>query len=175
MHKPSSLSKRFLTVSHKALLLTLVAGALFLGGCASSNKFAASEQIPPGKARVFIYRKSTMLNGAIAFDIFANGAHVLKISNGRYYEQFVDPGDVRYQTKIHHNPLTVGLIHLVAKDPMMDGPMINARSGESYYLVFDAWKQKLLEIDPVTGAQEIQGCSPAPAQDMPGYANDQTR
>jgi hypothetical protein len=88
---------RNLRTPRLAGLLGLI--AFILANCAASgvsltDSAAQTRAIPPGKARVYVYREGGVYGAAEMFDLMSNGHAVARITNGGYYDFEVAAGQV---------------------------------------------------------------------------------
>ena len=102
------------TALHSLLLVV----ALVLSGCANGPGFKKVEDIPPGKALIYIYRPPTMVGAALVPAVVINKLNAIQLTMGGYYPYFSDPGEV-----------TVAVIHTGRK-----AITLPVKAGETYYL-----------------------------------------
>jgi len=101
------------TAIHSLLLVV----ALAVSGCATGPAFK-TEEVPQGKALVYIYRPPIMLGAALTPSIVIDKLNAIQLTMGGYYPYLADAGEV-----------TIALIHtgrMAIKLPV--------KAGETYYV-----------------------------------------
>lgn len=88
------MEKEFNLKTPLAVLLLL---SIIIGGCSSVPKgpqFSRVDQIPDGKALIYIYRPSLPYEFGVNFDVKANEVLVKSVADGSYYPYFSNLGRV---------------------------------------------------------------------------------
>jgi len=122
-------------------------------GCASLGApYQPVTSIPDGKALVYIYRPSSFVGGGVSYTVHAGEEPVIKLYNGGYTAQFLDPGETEFWAKTE------------ARASVTE----NLKPGKTYYLQggvgvgFIAGRPKLAFVPESTGRLEITGCKAIP-------------
>ncbi len=84
----------FTTSVHRISLITLLAAATLLAGCATSSgpKFSGLEQVQQGKASVYVYRTGALFASGQAFTINLDGKPAGQLYNASYLQLPMEPG-----------------------------------------------------------------------------------
>lgn len=85
--------------SRLGLMPWLLIVVLTMTGCASGPRFQKIDDIPAGKALVYIYRPSVLIYGAGAtHNVVINDLNTIPLDDGTYYPYFSAPGEVTFST-----------------------------------------------------------------------------
>ena len=134
--------------------------SLMLTGCASGPHFTAAPAPTPGKALVYVYRKSSFVGSAGYDKLYINGHFVTRIYTGGYVPYEVPPGTVSFALNpkaeiIPGDVLVAALSNL--DQTKYEKLRIEAEAGKTYYVnlytQFIGHGMKL--VDEATGAKEI--------------------
>ena len=101
-----------------AIRLWLLGVALAISGCAAGPDFKKVDEIPQGKALIYIYRPPTMWGAALTPSVVIDKLNAIQLTVGGYYPYLSDPGEV-----------TIALIHtgrMATKLPV--------KTGQTYYV-----------------------------------------
>lgn len=139
----------------------LVLASLMLTGCASGPKYTAAPQPAPGKALVYVYRKSSIV-GAAGYDkTYVNDDYLADIRSGGYASCEVPPGSVAFYVTprvVWGVALDIALLTNFQKK-QYEKLRIDVESGKTYYVnlyvAFVGHKMRLM--DETKGANEISG------------------
>ena len=119
----------------RLLLIGLV--TVFLSGCASGSRFTAAPQPPPGKALVYVYRKSSMV-GVVGYDrIFVNHDFAGDLHSGGYcvYEMPAGTNVFYIVPRIAWTPIALDLALLTNfQNKQYEKLRFNAEAGKTYYV-----------------------------------------
>jgi hypothetical protein len=77
----------------QGITVALLMGLLLVSGCATLGPvYQKVGAIPDGMSLVYIYRPSSFVGGAVAYDVKVGETVVTTLHNGGYYPYFVKPG-----------------------------------------------------------------------------------
>ena len=99
-------------IGHSLSYLLLLFSGVVITGCATTAIGPAFQLEPPptGKAIVYHYRLSSFYGKALIHNVLANKKPLIAITNGGYFRQTCEPGEMIYiskvQAKVH--PLLYG-------------------------------------------------------------------
>ncbi len=96
---------------------TLLVAALVVSGCATGPAFKKVDEIPPGKALIYVYRPASH-GAAVVPGLVFNKLNSVGLTSWGYYPHFADPGAVTIAV------IATGRSHIV----------LDARAGETYYV-----------------------------------------
>jgi hypothetical protein len=132
----------------KHFLLPMIMGIVVLSGCVTNapnatqgTSFKQSEQIPVGKAVVYIYHSGGSNH---RFFLQANGKDLTSLRKGLYYTYVTEPGMIEFTAK------TMGTYSIT----------LDVKAGQRYYLKGSvppgfSPTPSLIQVSPEAGAQEI--------------------
>ena len=134
--------------------------SLFLTGCATGPRFTAAPAPAPGKALVYVYRKSNFV-GCAGYDrVYVNGNFLTELFSGGYAPCEVPPGPVVFsvtpKASLWINTIPAALSNL--DTTKYEKLRIEAEAGKTYYInlyiEFIGHQMKL--VDEATGAKQIR-------------------
>ena len=99
------------------LKASLAVAVLILSGCATGPAFKKVEQVPPGKALIYVYRPAAH-GAAIVPGLVFNQLNSVGLTAWGYYPHYANPGKVTIAA------IATGRSHID----------LDARAGETYYV-----------------------------------------
>jgi hypothetical protein len=137
----------------KGSLAKLLLGLLLVGGCASLGPaYQKVGTVPDGKGVVYVYRPSSIIGGAVAYDVKVGETVVTTLHNGGYYPYVATPGEVEFW----------------AKTESRSAVTLDVKAGEAYYIKgtvgvgFLMGRPHLMVVPATTAEPEIADCKLIP-------------
>lgn len=128
--------------------------AMLIAGCGPKlgKAFVKLDNIPPGKAVVYLYRPLGGIGYILPIDIYSNEALIVSMPHQSYYPYLVEPGEVEFNSR-----------HGVTKQ-VHESITIQAKAGQAYFVktifrpVRNTAQASLEAMPPEEGADEIREC-----------------
>jgi len=130
------------------ILVVFSVGLFLLPGCATGPKFTKIDDIPEGKAVVYIYRPASPIGAAVSYQVIANGAHIMPMVNGGYFAYYAKPGENEFS----------------AATETMSSVTLDVKTGQSYYIKSTVGvgmfvgRPRLAVMPADVGEKEIANC-----------------
>jgi len=133
------------------------------GSFAKGPEFYPIEQVPEGKALIYIYREEKYMGSANIYYLYANGKIITTIRSGGYFSYFEAPGQIVFST----DPAMGGCLRYTLCGLLIgmhkgiyEKIIINVDPGKIYYLKlfikFGGWE--IIQVSNLVGEQEIAKC-----------------
>ncbi len=118
-------------------MIALIVTACAVYGASFKDSIAQTPALPPGKARVYVYREGGIYGAGNSYDLYANGHLITRMTNGGYFSFDVPPGQVALGVHEAVIPIVV-LTHVLNNLSLDAHPLytVRAQAGQTYYVKF---------------------------------------
>lgn len=118
-------------------IIALIFAAFAAYGASVKDSAAQTPAIPPGKARIYVYREAGIYGSGDSFDLYANNHLITRITNGGYFDFDVAPGQVALGVHEVVIPIAI-LTHILNNVSLEAHPLytVRAQAGQAYYVKF---------------------------------------
>lgn len=138
-----------LTIRLEAFLV----GVALISGCATLGPtFQKIDKVPEGMGLIYIYRPSSVIGGAVSYDVKVGETVITTLYKGGYYPYFPTPGE----------------LELWAKTEARTAVTLDVKAGETYYVKgtvgvgFFVGRPHLIVVPNSVGEMEIAECKLIP-------------
>lgn len=141
------------------LLCVLAGSASITAGKKIATAFEPVNELPEGKAIVYIYRPNDGISQV--YNIRANGESLVNLRPGSYFPFVCDPGATEFTAKVKFKFGSTGLLDKAWSAEKMT--RLDIKAGQVYYLkgvpndpLAFTQRMELIELDPEQAIAEIQ-------------------